>query len=117
MFSSSTDLDCLVEKNTKEIKKILQRIDSLVIGPGAGRNPAMLKTLSNIIEYAIEKDMPLVIDGDGLWVLTENPSLLTQYDCFDVFMIGQETSFSPQTKWSLLDYGIRQWECRIILVM
>ena len=69
----------MVEENTQHVEKILQRIDSLVIGPGAGRDPVMIATLSNIISYAIQKEMPLVIDGDGLWVVTENPSLLEKY--------------------------------------
>ena len=77
--SSENEIKTIAEKNTKDIEKILQRIDSLVIGPGAGRDPIMIATLSNVISYAIEKEMPLVIDGDGLWVVTENPSLLEKY--------------------------------------
>lgn len=76
---TTDEIQSIVNQNTKEIQKILLRIDSLVIGPGAGRDPVMVATLSNIIDYAIQKEIPLVLDGDGLWVVTENPSLLKRY--------------------------------------
>ena len=80
----------MITSNSEAIEKILQRIDSLVIGPGAGRDPVMIATISKVISYAIQKEIPLVIDGDGLWVVTENPSLLQGYlwkvvnECIDV---------------------------------
>ena len=69
----------MITSNSEAIEKILQRIDSLVIGPGAGRDPDMIATISKVISYSIQKEIPLVIDGDGLWVVTENPSLLQGY--------------------------------------
>lgn len=77
--TNADTLDSMISNNEQAIEKILQRIDSLVIGPGAGRDPVMVATLSKIIAYAIQKEIPLVIDGDGLWVVTENPSLLQGY--------------------------------------
>lgn len=80
-FMSSADasvVNALCEKNERRIKAILSRIDSLVIGPGAGRNPVMLSTMQRIIQYAIESKIPLVIDGDGLWAVTQEPQLIHQ---------------------------------------
>ena len=67
------------ETNYNSIVSLLDRIDSVVIGPGAGRHPVMIHTLEKVISYLIEKNKPLVIDGDGLWVVTQKPSLLTGY--------------------------------------
>lgn len=79
MFSvSAKTIDEICEKNERRITPLLSRIDSLVIGPGAGRNPVMLSTLRRIIRYAIENKIPLVIDGDGLWAVTQEPSLIEQ---------------------------------------
>ena len=79
MFSvSAKTIDEICEKNERSITPLLSRIDSLVIGPGAGRNPVMLSTLRRIIRYAIENKIPLVIDGDGLWAVTQEPSLIKQ---------------------------------------
>lgn len=80
-FMCSADaaaVNALCEKNERRIKAILSRIDSLVIGPGAGRNPVMLPTMQRIIQYAIESKIPLVIDGDGLWAVTQEPQLIHQ---------------------------------------
>lgn len=74
-FSKSNKQE-IVKRNVESIKRILQRIDSLVIGPGAGRDPIMVETLSIIIDYVSQQEIPLVIDGDGLFVLSENPSIL-----------------------------------------
>ena len=67
------------ETNYNSIVSLLDRIDSVVIGPGTGRHPVMIHTLEKVISYLIEKNKPLVIDGDGLWVVTQKPSLLTGY--------------------------------------
>ncbi|KAK8829389.1 hypothetical protein WA577_004654 [Blastocystis sp. JDR] len=75
---STKSIDELCEMNERRITPLLSRIDSLVIGPGAGRNPVMLSTLRRIIRYAIDKKIPLVIDGDGLWAVTQEPSLIEQ---------------------------------------
>ena len=75
---STKSIDELCEMNERRITPLLSRIDSLVIGPGAGRNPVMLSTLRRIVRYAIDKKIPLVIDGDGLWAVTQEPSLIEQ---------------------------------------
>lgn len=74
--SSSPSFLEYCSSNVKSIQSILARSDSLVIGPGAGRHPMMINTLSQVISYAVEKNIPLVIDGDGLWVVTLHPSLI-----------------------------------------
>lgn len=65
------------DSNYASITQVLERNDSIVIGPGAGRHPSMIDTMKRVISYAIQSKKPLVIDGDGLWVVTQNPSLLT----------------------------------------
>ena len=59
------------------MKELFARIDSIVVGPGAGRNPSMLKTLEGVVSYALEAKKPLVVDGDGLWALTQSPDLFS----------------------------------------
>lgn len=73
----------ICETNYQSILTLLERIDSVVIGPGAGRHPVMLRTLEKVIPLVIEKNKPLVIDGDGLWVITRKPSLLSGYSFLD----------------------------------
>lgn len=42
-------------------------------GPGLGRNQSMLGRISIVIEKCKAENIPMVIDADGLWHLTNNP--------------------------------------------
>jgi len=65
--SISTDLQLWMEQT-------LKRMDAIVIGPGLGRHENTMHATSKIIRAALQHKVPLVIDGDGLWLLA-----LTQY--------------------------------------
>lgn len=40
----------------------------------------MIQTLKGLILYALEIKKPLVLDGDGLWVLTQYPEIYSDVD-------------------------------------
>lgn len=69
----------VLEKVLLEIGKWLDRFDCLVIGPGLGRDPFLLDCVTEIIQHAKQKGIPLVIDGDGLFLITNNPELVCGY--------------------------------------
>lgn len=54
----------------------LHRMDAIVVGPGLGRDPTMSEIAKRIIAFAHERDVPLVIDADGLRVLMEDQGLI-----------------------------------------
>ena len=56
----------------------LHRMDALVVGPGLGRDPTMSEIAKRIIAHAHERDVPLVIDADGLRVLMEDQGLIRE---------------------------------------
>ena len=56
----------------------LHRMDALVVGPGLGRDPTMSEIAKRIIAFAHERDVPLVIDADGLRVLMEDQGLIRE---------------------------------------
>ena len=59
----------------------------VVLGPGLGRNQSMLGRISIIIEKAKSRQIPIVVDADGLWHLATNPSILQGEDKqFDVML-------------------------------
>ncbi|XP_071088781.1 ATP-dependent (S)-NAD(P)H-hydrate dehydratase-like [Haliotis cracherodii] len=73
-------LPCLDEGNAvSSVTAVLPRLHSLVIGPGLGRDAAVLKTTTRIIEAAKGRNMPMVIDADGLFLVTDNPSVIKNY--------------------------------------
>ncbi len=51
------------------------KLNSLVIGPGLGRNPFVYDVITIIVKEAIKKEIPLIIDADGLHFLTVNNNL------------------------------------------
>ncbi|XP_060574366.1 ATP-dependent (S)-NAD(P)H-hydrate dehydratase-like isoform X2 [Ruditapes philippinarum] len=62
-----------------EVSQWLLRLHSLVIGPGLGRMDFVLDNTRNIIEQAKERNLPLVIDADGLYLITEDPHIISGY--------------------------------------
>ncbi|XP_051938388.1 ATP-dependent (S)-NAD(P)H-hydrate dehydratase [Hippocampus zosterae] len=63
----------------EEIEKWLPRLHSLVVGPGLGREDFLLKTAKEVIEKSKARDIPIVIDADGLWLVTKQPSVIQGY--------------------------------------
>jgi ATP-dependent NAD(P)H-hydrate dehydratase len=51
----------------------------LVIGSGLGRDINILHTVSQLILCCKKSQKPLVIDADGLFLITQNPSVLHDY--------------------------------------
>ncbi|CAH9122233.1 unnamed protein product [Cuscuta epithymum] len=62
-----------------EVDKWMDRFDCLVVGPGLGRDPFVLDCVSNIIIRARECNVPMVIDGDGLFLVTQCLDLVRGY--------------------------------------
>ncbi|XP_030375426.1 ATP-dependent (S)-NAD(P)H-hydrate dehydratase [Scaptodrosophila lebanonensis] len=60
----------------EEIRPWLERLHVVVIGPGLGRAPLMLKTATALINLCLEVGKPLVIDADGLFILNNNLDLV-----------------------------------------
>uniref|UniRef100_A0A8D3BKR9 ATP-dependent (S)-NAD(P)H-hydrate dehydratase n=1 Tax=Scophthalmus maximus TaxID=52904 RepID=A0A8D3BKR9_SCOMX len=63
----------------EEIEKWLPRLHGLVVGPGLGREDFLLKTAKEVIEKSKTRDIPIVIDADGLWLVTQHPSVIHGY--------------------------------------
>lgn len=62
-----------------EIDKWLERFDCLVVGPGLGRDPFLLGCVGQIMSHARQRNVPIVVDGDGLFLITDNPDLVSGY--------------------------------------
>ncbi|CAA3001326.1 ATP-dependent (S)-NAD(P)H-hydrate dehydratase [Olea europaea subsp. europaea] len=62
-----------------EIDKWMERFDCLVVGPGLGRDPFLLDCVSEIMKHARESKVPIVVDGDGLFLVTNCLDLVRDY--------------------------------------
>ncbi|XP_046962910.1 ATP-dependent (S)-NAD(P)H-hydrate dehydratase isoform X1 [Vanessa cardui] len=63
----------------KEISPWLERLHVIVIGPGLGRDPKTFDVVSDLIKLISVKQIPLIIDADGLFLITENPDLIRNF--------------------------------------
>ena len=70
----------------------LDRFDVLVIGPGLGRDPLIMSTVETIFEEARQREIPVVVDADGLWLLNTRPELIIGYD-----KVGGKTPYLHKT--------------------
>uniref|UniRef100_A0A5S6R2X0 ATP-dependent (S)-NAD(P)H-hydrate dehydratase n=1 Tax=Trichuris muris TaxID=70415 RepID=A0A5S6R2X0_TRIMR len=61
------------------LDSLFGRIHAAVLGPGLGRNPRVAKLVAAFFEKARERELPMVIDADGLHFFAENPELFRGY--------------------------------------
>nr|XP_021551608.1 ATP-dependent (S)-NAD(P)H-hydrate dehydratase isoform X3 [Neomonachus schauinslandi] len=61
------------------VEEWLPRLHVLVVGPGLGRDDTLLENVKGILEAAKARDIPVVIDADGLWLIAQHPALLQGY--------------------------------------
>lgn len=63
----------------KLIEPWLERLHVLVIGPGLGRDPAVLATIRQLITACRSLKKPLVLDADALFLISQDLSIITNY--------------------------------------
>ncbi|KAJ3287914.1 hypothetical protein HDU79_005344 [Rhizoclosmatium sp. JEL0117] len=59
--------------------EVLKRVHVVVVGPGLSRNSFMQTAAKGIIELTRELDLPLVVDADGLFLIQQDPSVISGY--------------------------------------
>jgi len=63
----------------KEIECLLTRLHALVIGPGLGREYMLHTRAKKILERAKLRSIPIIMDADGLILVTEDTKLIESY--------------------------------------
>ncbi|QDZ20757.1 ATP-dependent (S)-NAD(P)H-hydrate dehydratase [Chloropicon primus] len=58
----------LPERAVERVCEWLPKLSCLVVGPGLGRDPVALSTAERVMHKAMQMNVPLVVDADGLWV-------------------------------------------------
>jgi len=59
-----------MERMVQQVIDLFPRMHVLVVGPGLGRCPLVMKATARIMEQAKASNIPLVIDADALFLLT-----------------------------------------------
>ena len=81
-----------VAETSKAILPWFERLHSLVIGPGLGRDPAVLESVKVLISEARQMEKVMVVDADGLFLVTSEPSIVQGYR--EVILTPNEAEFS-----------------------
>ena len=77
--SSSTEEEALAQRMADKVAAFLPRLHALVIGPGLGRDPVVLRAVALLIARAREAALPLVVDADGLWLVAQDLDTVRGY--------------------------------------
>jgi ATP-dependent NAD(P)H-hydrate dehydratase len=60
----------------KKLASLLERADALVIGPGLGRDKRVMDVAAEAIRMAGAMGLPTVIDGDALYLVSQQPDVV-----------------------------------------
>ncbi len=69
-----------VARFVEGVRAWLPRLHALVIGPGLGRDAAALEGAARVVALARARALPIVIDADGLHLVTERPGVIAGYE-------------------------------------
>ncbi|XP_041359018.1 ATP-dependent (S)-NAD(P)H-hydrate dehydratase-like [Gigantopelta aegis] len=69
----------LLDNRSNEFEFWLPRLHSLVVGPGLGREDSIMNVVTDIITQAKKRNLPIVIDADGLYLVTKQPDIIEGY--------------------------------------
>lgn len=76
-------LPILSEEKCHQFDNWVSRLHSIVIGPGLGRSEEVFSVVSKWIQIAKRNNITIVIDADGIFLITQQPSLIKDYKkCF-----------------------------------
>ena len=63
----------------RQIRPWLDRLHVIIIGPGLGRDDKIFKTIVELISICREIKKPLIIDADGLFLVSQKPYIVKEY--------------------------------------
>lgn len=81
-----------VDNVSAKVVEFLPRVHVVVIGPGLGRDKAMLETCARVITEARKQGIPFVLDADGLMLATTRPDLVK--GCTECILTPNVVEFS-----------------------
>lgn len=74
--ASTRDREHTATASAEAMVKWFPAIDCLVVGPGMGRDECVLGAAARVLAAARTSDLPVVIDGDGLWLVSQRPDVV-----------------------------------------
>ncbi|KAK9762730.1 hypothetical protein K7432_011253 [Basidiobolus ranarum] len=76
---SERNTELTVDEIVENVTPLFSRLHVLVFGPGLSRDSNMLEITKRLIQVAREKEIPIVIDADGLYLIQKHPEIIQGY--------------------------------------
>lgn len=76
----------------EKISQLLPKVHSVVVGPGLGRDERLLKVVRNVVEKVRGLQLPMVIDADGVYMLSLEPQLI--HGCTEAILTPNVVEFA-----------------------
>lgn len=99
----------LGNKALAKVKEQIEWCDTLLIGPGMGRERATLDLIRATIRYAIEQKKRMVIDADALFLLSVHKELISQFNS-DVILTPHHGEFKKIAPKSFKKVELQPWK-------
>ncbi|KAH7648352.1 nucleotide binding family protein [Cryptosporidium bovis] len=77
--SQSTFDDEIYSNSIEAIRPWLSKLDIIVIGCGLGREKVIMTVISELIKICRSLSIPIVIDADGLYLISKQPDIINGY--------------------------------------
>lgn len=91
-FKSSSSDEAVRDDLRATVEPWLDRLHGLVVGPGLGRREGVLAGAAEIIKLAArDRRMPVVVDADGLFLVSQRPELVS--GCPNVVLTPNKVEF------------------------
>ncbi|MBP7088731.1 MAG: NAD(P)H-hydrate dehydratase [Candidatus Omnitrophica bacterium] len=94
-FPLSDNRGYITPKALREVKQILPRINSIVLGPGASLKPCTRRFIFKVLE---EVDKPIVIDADAISAIACNVNILKRRKARNLVLTPHLGEFSRLVK-------------------
>ncbi|KAF1330964.1 Yjef family domain-containing protein, variant 2, partial [Globisporangium splendens] len=75
----ASERDQVLHAAVEKISDVFSRLDTLVIGPGLGRDAGVQEITRQLIQRAKSASLPLVLDGDALFLISLEPDVIRGY--------------------------------------
>ena len=91
-MSKPTQKVIQIQEEIKKISEWMPVIDAFCIGPGIGRDPLIIDFIHNFLSRFTKLYKPIIIDGDALYAITQNPKYI--YGCENVILTPNQMELS-----------------------
>ncbi|MFX0549414.1 NAD(P)H-hydrate dehydratase [Hathewaya histolytica] len=96
-----------IENNNEKIDEYIKKSDSIAIGPGMGNKPETLEIIKRVLK---NRRCPMLIDADGLNVLTDNLNVLKENSNYPIILTPHLGEMSRLTSLSIEEIRENRFE-------